>query len=238
MMARTGRVQVDYRGLPVGGFPLACYALARQLFVVDQDLAPLLWYAAGLSGRNPETLKELPATHRVVEKRAVAVMTLTKRRRGKANSRSTMHWSVDPDPAPAAEGDGEFLPDAAPDDGPQPGVLGHLLGVVDLGRQRPQRRPACRHRRTHRPVRRRAGPQAQARRVGAAPRLGRRRRGTAGDDADPHEEDGRGPHGQARGRASAVRTADQHRADLLRALPAGGSVHHRVGRRGAHRGDH
>ncbi|MEU7306076.1 hypothetical protein [Streptomyces sp. NPDC007206] len=93
-MAATGRVQVDYRGLAVGQYPAACYAEARQLFVVDPDLAPLLIYAAGLSGRNPETLKELPAEHRVLEERAVA-MTLTKRRRGKANSRTTVHWSVD-----------------------------------------------------------------------------------------------------------------------------------------------
>lgn len=96
-MARTGRVQVDYRGLTVGEYPAACYAQARQLFVVDQDLAPLLVYAAGLSGRNPETLKELPAEHRLLQERAVAV-TLVKRRRGKANSRTTVHWSVDPDP--------------------------------------------------------------------------------------------------------------------------------------------
>jgi hypothetical protein len=95
-MARTGRVQVDYRGLSAGEYPAACYAQARQLFVIDPDLAPLLIYAAGLSGRNPETLKELPAEHRLLEERAVSV-TLTKRRRGKANSRATVHWSVDPD---------------------------------------------------------------------------------------------------------------------------------------------
>ncbi|MEU0194965.1 hypothetical protein ABZ250_34880 [Streptomyces afghaniensis] len=93
-MAATGRVQVDYPGLAVGEYPAACYAQARQLFVVDPDLAPLLIYAAGLSGRNPETLKELPAEHRLLEERAVAV-TLTKRRRGKASSRTTVHWSVD-----------------------------------------------------------------------------------------------------------------------------------------------
>ncbi|GAA4341223.1 hypothetical protein GCM10023086_77370 [Streptomyces venetus] len=57
-MAATGRIQVDYRGLRVGEYPAACYAQARQLFVTDPDLAPLLLYAAGLSGRNPETLTE------------------------------------------------------------------------------------------------------------------------------------------------------------------------------------
>ncbi|MDQ0913594.1 hypothetical protein QFZ22_009666 [Streptomyces canus] len=95
-MARTGRVQVDYRGLSAGEYPAACYAQARQLFAIDPDLAPLLIYAAGLSSSNPETLKELPAEHRLLEERAVAV-TLTKRRRGKANSRASVHWSVDPD---------------------------------------------------------------------------------------------------------------------------------------------
>ena len=65
-------------------------------YETNPDLAPLLVYAAGLSGRNPETLKELPAEHRFLEEGAVAV-TLTKRRRGKANSRTTVHWSVDPD---------------------------------------------------------------------------------------------------------------------------------------------
>ncbi|MDX2544083.1 hypothetical protein ACOT81_20920 [Streptomyces sp. WI04-05B] len=106
-MARTGRVQVDYRGLSVGEYPAASYAQARQLFVVDSDLAPLLVYAAGLSGRNPETLKELPAAHRVLEEQAVAV-TLTKRRRGKANSRTTVHWSVDADPVRQLKAMGSF----------------------------------------------------------------------------------------------------------------------------------
>ncbi|MCX4547190.1 hypothetical protein [Streptomyces sp. NBC_01565] len=97
-MARTGQVQVDYRGLPLGEFAAARHAQARQLFVLDGDLAPLMIYAAGLTGRNPETLKELPAEHRLLEGRAV-VVTLTKRRRGKANARTSVHWSVEADPA-------------------------------------------------------------------------------------------------------------------------------------------
>lgn len=96
-LARTGQPKVDYQGLAVGLYAEAGLERARQLFVVDGDLAPLMIYAAGLSGRNPETLKELPAKHRVLESRAV-VVTLTKRRRGKANSRTTVHWSVDTDP--------------------------------------------------------------------------------------------------------------------------------------------
>ncbi|MFF4402630.1 hypothetical protein [Streptomyces sp. NPDC001480] len=106
-MARTGRVQVDYRGLSVGEYPAACYEQARQLFVVAEDLTPLMIYAAVLSGRNPETLKELPAEHRFLEGRAVAV-TLTKRRRGKANSHTSVHWSVDDDPARQMKTAGSF----------------------------------------------------------------------------------------------------------------------------------
>ena len=49
-----------------------------------------------LTERNPETVKELPAEHRVLEGRAVAV-GITKRRRGKALSRQTLHWEVGPE---------------------------------------------------------------------------------------------------------------------------------------------
>lgn len=34
---------------------------AGQLFLISEDLAPLMVFAAGLTGRNPETLKEMPA---------------------------------------------------------------------------------------------------------------------------------------------------------------------------------
>jgi len=68
-------------------------ALARHLFLVDADLAPLVIMGVGLSGRNGETVKELPAEHRVLDGRAVAV-NLVKRRRGKAVSRETVHWET------------------------------------------------------------------------------------------------------------------------------------------------
>ncbi len=67
--------------------------LARQLFLGDTDLAPLMVLAAGVTGRNAETLKDLPAEHRVLDDRAVAV-NLTKRRRGKSHSRETVHWET------------------------------------------------------------------------------------------------------------------------------------------------
>ncbi|MFE9000604.1 hypothetical protein ACFYOY_00405 [Streptomyces sp. NPDC007875] len=67
--------------------------LARHLFLTQTDLAPLIIMAAGLTGRNAETLKDLPAEHRLLEDRAVAV-NLSKRRRGKTKSRETVHWET------------------------------------------------------------------------------------------------------------------------------------------------
>jgi hypothetical protein len=71
----------------------AMIKVAGQLFLTGADLAPLLILAAGLTGRNAETLKELPAGHRVLDGRAVAV-GLVKRRRGKTRSRETVHWET------------------------------------------------------------------------------------------------------------------------------------------------
>ncbi len=95
MMARDGAVP-DV--LLLNGIPdyAARWRLAGQLFLLSADLSPLLLLAVGLSGRNGETVKELPAEHRTIEDQAVAV-NLTKRRRGKANSRQTVHWEVGAD---------------------------------------------------------------------------------------------------------------------------------------------
>ncbi|MGC5002634.1 hypothetical protein [Streptomyces sp. DT203] len=67
--------------------------VARHLFLTQVDLAPLVILAACLTGRNAETVKDLPAEHRVLEDRAVAV-NLTKRRRGKSLTRKTVHWET------------------------------------------------------------------------------------------------------------------------------------------------
>jgi hypothetical protein len=95
-MARTGRVPARRRRTSNGAV-LPDYraraALARQLFLTDADLAPLVILMVGLSGRNGETIKDLPAEHRLLEGRAVAV-SLVKRRRGKALSRETVHWEI------------------------------------------------------------------------------------------------------------------------------------------------
>lgn len=96
-MARTGIVPARYRGggWPHGNLPdyAARVSAARHLFLAEQDLIPLLVLAVALTGRNPETVKELPAAHQVLEDRAVAV-GITKRRRGKALSRQTVHWEI------------------------------------------------------------------------------------------------------------------------------------------------
>jgi hypothetical protein len=95
-MARTGRVPARRRRTCTG---LTCpdhrarMELASQLFLTAADPAPLLILMVALSGRNGETIKELPVDHRVLERRAVAV-SLVKRRRGKTLSRETVHWET------------------------------------------------------------------------------------------------------------------------------------------------
>jgi hypothetical protein len=92
-MARTGKVPARRRRTTGGGFLPdhgARAALARQLFLTAADLAPLVILMVGLSGRNGETIKELPVEHRLLEGKAVAV-NLIKRRRGKRLSRETVH---------------------------------------------------------------------------------------------------------------------------------------------------
>ena len=54
---------------------------AGHLFLTPRDVAPLLVLGVALTGRNVETLKELPAQHRLLDGRAVEV-TVVKRRRG------------------------------------------------------------------------------------------------------------------------------------------------------------
>ena len=98
-MARTGIVPGRLRGggWPHGNLPdrAGRVRAAQQLFLTSEDLVPLLVLAVALTGRNPETVKELPAEHRVLEERAVAV-SIIKRRRGKALARQTVHWEIGP----------------------------------------------------------------------------------------------------------------------------------------------
>jgi hypothetical protein len=93
VIARTGQVPVIHQqGRPIFDFA-EMVRLASQLLLVDADLAPLLVLGVGLTGRNSETLKELPASHQLLEGRAVAV-ELTKRRRGPNHIHEVVHWEV------------------------------------------------------------------------------------------------------------------------------------------------
>ncbi|MFE0207357.1 hypothetical protein [Streptomyces sp. NPDC058985] len=71
------------------------WQLARHLFVVTADLAPLLVLLTALSERNGETVKELPAEHRVLDGRAVEVRGI-KRRRGSGRWEETFTWEIGP----------------------------------------------------------------------------------------------------------------------------------------------
>jgi hypothetical protein len=100
-MARTGEVPRfagGYGNWPHANLPDWARQVwaAGHLFLTDKDLVPLLVLGVALTERNPETVKELPASHRLLEQRAVAV-GITKRRRGKALSRDTLHWEIGPE---------------------------------------------------------------------------------------------------------------------------------------------
>ncbi|MFI5591200.1 hypothetical protein ACIA5G_39540 [Amycolatopsis sp. NPDC051758] len=69
--------------------------LAGQLFVTRADLEPLLLLLVAVTQRNIETIKELPAEHRILEGRAVEVH-LTKRRRGRQRWHDTVTWEIGP----------------------------------------------------------------------------------------------------------------------------------------------
>ncbi|EWM19783.1 hypothetical protein [Kutzneria sp. 744] len=69
--------------------------LARRLFVTRADLAPLLVLLAAVTGRNSETLKELPAEHRVLDGVAVELRAV-KRRRGAGHWTDTLVWEIGP----------------------------------------------------------------------------------------------------------------------------------------------
>jgi hypothetical protein len=79
-------------------FSSAALDEARQLFLTSRDLAPLILLFVGLTGRNGETIKELPVEHQALENKALAV-GLIKRRRGKDLSRETVHWQIDDRPS-------------------------------------------------------------------------------------------------------------------------------------------
>ncbi len=69
--------------------------LAQQLFVTRTDREPLLVLLAAVTGRNCETLKELPAEHRILDGAAVELRVI-KRRRGPRRWFDTVTWEIGP----------------------------------------------------------------------------------------------------------------------------------------------
>ena len=67
--------------------------LAEHLFLTPRDLCPLMVLLVAVTGRNIETIKELPAKHRIIEGRAVELRTV-KRRRGPHLWHTTVNWEI------------------------------------------------------------------------------------------------------------------------------------------------
>jgi hypothetical protein len=67
--------------------------LASHLFVTLEDLVPLLVLMVAVTGRNLESVKELPARHTVLDGRAVS-LRLPKRRRGPGAWEQTVTWEI------------------------------------------------------------------------------------------------------------------------------------------------
>lgn len=88
-IADTGRVP------PVSGFRRLTVRrdLAEHLFLTKRDLCPLMVLLVAVTGRNIETIKELPAKHRIIEGRAVELRTV-KRRRGPHLWHTTVNWEI------------------------------------------------------------------------------------------------------------------------------------------------
>ncbi|WP_378741277.1 hypothetical protein [Nocardia brasiliensis] len=68
-------------------------AAAAQLFPLRDDLPAMMVLLVAVTGRNIETIKELPAEHRILDNRAVEVR-LTKRRRGQGRWTETVTWEI------------------------------------------------------------------------------------------------------------------------------------------------
>ena len=83
-------------------------ALARNLFLGRGDLTPFMVLLVAMSGRNIETIKELPALHTVLEGRAVQLQ-LVKRRRGAQHWQQSVTWEIGPPGAELTTAGGLYL---------------------------------------------------------------------------------------------------------------------------------
>lgn len=70
--------------------------LAQQIFVTRSDREPLLVLMAALSGRNAETIKELPVEHRILDDGRAVELLVVKRRRGPQRWYDTVTWEIGP----------------------------------------------------------------------------------------------------------------------------------------------
>ncbi|MFJ3797665.1 hypothetical protein ACIPSJ_15375 [Streptomyces sp. NPDC090088] len=66
---------------------------ARQLFLTHDDIIPLVVFGVAVTGRNAETIKELPVEHRLLDGQAVA-LEIVKRRRGADRWFEEVTWDV------------------------------------------------------------------------------------------------------------------------------------------------
>ena len=92
-MAETGLVPCPDGALP--GVLHWRVKTAEHLFLTLRDVVPLMVLAVILTGRNVETLKELPVQHRPLEDKAVEV-TVVKRRRGAGRWHDQATWEIGP----------------------------------------------------------------------------------------------------------------------------------------------
>jgi hypothetical protein len=69
--------------------------IAAAVFITPRDLPPLVALMIALTGCNVETVKELPAEHRLLDGRAVE-LTVLKRRRGSGRWFRTVTWEIGP----------------------------------------------------------------------------------------------------------------------------------------------
>lgn len=94
-MAESGEVPAAPRATASGSWLAYRKDLASHLFLTLEDLPALMLLMAALSHRNGETIKELPAQHRLVEGRVVEV-DIVKRRHGRNRWYETVTWEIGP----------------------------------------------------------------------------------------------------------------------------------------------
>ncbi|KOU76769.1 hypothetical protein ADK57_04455 [Streptomyces sp. MMG1533] len=97
-IARTGRIphvpgaRGNWRSTNLPD-PAARLRTARQLFLTHDDIVPLVVFGVAVTGRNAETIKELPVEHRLLDGQAVA-LEIVKRRRGADRWFEEVTWDV------------------------------------------------------------------------------------------------------------------------------------------------